>query len=221
MDLNHINRLQKTSALFGILGPLINLIVFTVLGFFYPGYNPMSQYVSELATSEAPNNIIMNIFGFNVFGLYLIFFGFGLYLGVKKHPLITLSMVLFILSGMFIFTLSLFPCDKGCKNLTFRGTGHNLLIIFPSIAIPIAILLSLYPLWKDNNWRNYWWLFFLQIGIFLIIFSPIALLFDLSLVLGLIQRLGLGVPLSWIFIMSIKLYRLSGKDLQVKLESII
>jgi len=218
MDLIHINRLQKTSAIFGILGPVINLIVFTVLGFVYPGYNPVSQFISELATSEAPHNIIMNIFGFNVFGLYLIFFGFGLYLGVKKHPLTTISMVLFIISGVFIFALSMFPCDTGCRNITFIGIGHNFLIKFPSIAMPIAILLSLYPLWKDSKWRNYWWLFFLQIGIFLIIFSPIALLFDLSLVEGLIQRLGLSVPLSWIFIMSTKLYRLSGKDGYFKLK---
>jgi hypothetical membrane protein len=193
-------------------------VVFTVLGFVYPGYNPVSQFISELATSEAPHNIIMNIFGFNVFGLYLIFFGFGLYLGVKKHPLTTISMVLFIISGVFIFALSMFPCDTGCRNITFIGIGHNFLIKFPSIAMPIAILLSLYPLWKDSKWRNYWWLFFLQIGIFLIIFSPIALLFDLSLVEGLIQRLGLSVPLSWIFIMSTKLYRLSGKDGYFKLK---
>ena len=163
----------------------------------------------------------MNIFGFNVFGLYLIFFGFGLYLGVKKHPLTTISMVLFILSGICIFSLSMFPCDTGCKNVTYTGIGHNLLIKFPSIAMPTAIILSLYPLWKDGNWRNYWWLFFLQIGMFLIIYSPIALLVDLSLVNGLIQRLGLFAPLSWIFIMSTKLYRLSGKDTHLKLAPII
>ncbi|MFX1572179.1 MAG: DUF998 domain-containing protein [Promethearchaeota archaeon] len=221
MDIIHMNRLQRTSAIFGIVGPVINLIVFTVLGSLYPGYNPMSQFISELATSEAPYNLIMDIFGFNVFGLYLIFFGFGLYLGVKKHPLITISMVLFILSGICIFALSMFPCDAGCRNITFTGISHNSLIKFPSIAMPSAILLSLYPLWKDYNWQNYWWLFFLQIGIFLIIYTPIALLVEISLVNGLIQRLGLFVPLSWIFIMSTKLYRLSGKDRHLKLESII
>lgn len=221
MDIIHISRLQKTSALFGILGPVINTIVFAVLGSIYPGYSPISQFISELATSEAPHNIIMNVLGFNVFGLYLIFFGLGLYLSVKKHILTTISMALFIASGICIFALSAFPCDMGCKSLTFTGIGHNLLIIFPSVAMPTAILLLLYPIWKDHNWRNYRWLFFLQIGIFLIIFSPIAIFIDLSLVSGLVQRLGLAVPLSWVFIMSIKLYRLAGKDMPLKLESII
>ncbi|MFX1304057.1 MAG: DUF998 domain-containing protein [Promethearchaeota archaeon] len=209
MDLIHISRLQKTSAIFGIIGPITNAIVFTVLGFLYPGYNPISQFISELATPEAPYNTVMNILGFVVFGLYLIFFGIGLYIGVKKHLLTTISMILFILSGICIFALSMFPCDAGCRNVTFTGIGHNVLIQFPTYAIPIAILLSLYPVWKDNNWRKYWWLFLVLVGIFLLIYSPIAIYIDLSLVNGLVQRLGLFVPISWIFIMSIKLYRLA------------
>ncbi|MHA2393505.1 MAG: DUF998 domain-containing protein [Promethearchaeota archaeon] len=221
MDIVHINRLQKTSAIFGIVGPVINTIVFIVLGYVYPGYNPISQFISELATSEAPHNYIMNIFGFNIFGLYLIFFGIGFYLTVKKHLLTTISMSLFVVSGICIFLLSVFPCDVGCQSITFTGIGHNLLIRFPSVAMPIAIIISLYPIWKDHNWRKYWWLFFLQMGIFLIIYSPLALIIDLSLVTGFVQRLGLAVPLSWIFIMSIKLYRLAGKYTPLKMEPII
>jgi hypothetical protein len=218
MDILHINRLQKTSAIFGILGPVINAIVFTILGFVYPGYNPISQFISELATSEAPYNYIMNIFGFNIFGLYLIFFGIGFYLSVKKHLLTTISMTLFIISGICIFLLSAFPCDVGCQSITFTGVGHNLLIQFPSVAMPIAIIISLYPIWKDHNWRKYWWFFFVQMGIFLIIYSPLAIFIDLSLVTGFVQRLGLAVPLSWIFVMSIKLYRLAGKYTPLKVE---
>jgi len=209
MDIYHIKQLQKTSAIFGIFGPVINAVVFTILGFLYPGYNPISQFISELATSEAPHNLVMNIFGFIVFGLYLIFFGTGLYLSVKKHILLSISMILFIISGICILTLSMFPCDLRCSNLTFTGIGHNILIIFPSIAMPTAILLSLYPLWRDHNWKSYWWLFFVLIGVYLAIYSPISIFFDISSLNGLIQRLGLSIPLTWIFIMSVRLYRLT------------
>ncbi|MFX0141275.1 MAG: DUF998 domain-containing protein [Candidatus Hodarchaeota archaeon] len=180
MEVIHISRLQKASAIFGIVGPVINAMVFTILGYVYPGYNPISQFISELATPEAPHNTIMNILGFVVFGFYLIFFGIGLYLSVKKHILTTICMILFILSGICIFALSMFPCDVGCRNETFTGIGHNLLILFPTYAMPIAMILSVYPVF-----------------------------IDLTLVNGLVQRLGLSVPLSWIFIMSIKIYRLA------------
>jgi hypothetical membrane protein len=202
--------LQKVTALVGILGPIVNFSVFIILGLLYPGYNPISQFISELATSEAPNNIIMNIFGFDLFGIYMILFGIGIYRAVNKHILTTISMTLFIFSGIILCMLSIFPCDPGCRSVTALGCGHNLLIKFPSVAIPIAIVLLIYPLWKDHTWKNYSWLFLIQIGVFLIIYSPIAIILKSVPTDGLIQRLGLGVPISYIFIMSTKLYRLTG-----------
>jgi hypothetical protein len=42
------------------------------------------------------------------------------------------------------------------------------------------------------------------------IFSPISIFLSAFQVAGLIQRLGLSVPISYILIMSTKLYRLAG-----------
>ncbi|MFX1410328.1 MAG: DUF998 domain-containing protein [Promethearchaeota archaeon] len=210
MDKFQVDWLQKTTAIIGILGPVVNLILFMFLGFFYPGYNPISQFISELGTSDAPTNVIMNILGFNLFGIYMILFGIGINRGIEKHVLTTISMVLFIFSGIILFSLSKFPCDLGCKNVTLLGIVHNILIKFPSITIPLAIILLIYPLWKDHKWKNYSWLFFVQVGIFLIIFSPISILLSAFPTAGLIQRLGLSVPISYILIMSTKLYRLAG-----------
>ncbi len=175
MDKNQSDWLQKSFAISGILGPVINAILFTILGIIYPGYNPIRQLISELATSDAPHNIIMNILGFNLFGLYMVLFGFSIYRGIIKHILTTISNILFIFSGICIFTLSMFPCDPGCRSITLLGIGNNLIVIFPSIAIPLGIALLVYPLWRDNNWRNYSWFFFLQLGIFLVIFSPLII----------------------------------------------
>lgn len=202
--------LQKVTALVGILGPIINITVFIVLGLLYPGYNPISQFISELATSEAPHNIIMNTLGFNLFGFYIIVFGIGLYLGINKYKLTKVSLILFIITGIFIFALAWFPCDPGYNNQTITGIGHIVLTTISGIMMPLAILLLIYPLRNDHNWRGYWWFFFVLLGVFLIIFSTLAMLYSFSLISGLVQRLGLGVPLSWIFVMSTKLYRLAG-----------
>jgi hypothetical protein len=212
MERYQINRfhVQKSFALFGMLGPIINVIVFTVLGFIYPGYNPISQHVSELATSIAPHNLVMNTLGFNLFGFYVIVFGIGLYIGIKKQTLTKVSLFLFIITGIFIFALAWFPCDPGCSNQTITGIGHTILTTISGIMMPLAIILLIHPLRNDHNWRGYWWFFFVLLGIFLTIFSPLIILYSFSLISGLVQRLGLSVPLSWIFIMSTKLYRLAG-----------
>jgi hypothetical protein len=117
-------------------------------------------------------------------------------------------MILFIISGFFILILSVFPCDNGCTNLTFTGIGHNILIKFPSVTIPAAIIISLYPIWRDGNWKKYWWIFPLLIGIYILIYSLLTIFIDPYLINGLLQRLGLFVPISWVFLMSIRIYRL-------------
>jgi len=213
----NINKVQKSLALFGICGPIINLLVFTVLSLLYPGYDPMSQFISELASPIAPHGIIMNIFGFNVFGLYVILFGIALYISLKKHFLTKFSMSLFLLAGTFIFFLSIFPCDYRGSDITFLGMGHNILAGISCGLIPMAMLSLIYPLRKDENWKGYWMIFFILFVMFLIIFIPLSMTFPPEAIAGLVQKMGLTVMISWIFLMSTKIYRLADKNLSIEM----
>jgi hypothetical protein len=208
MNSNQSILFQKTCAVSGIVGPIINAIIFTLLGFLWSNYNPVSQLISELATPSAPHRIIMNILGFNVFGIYVILFSLGLYQSLKKHTLTKISLILFVISGLSIFTLAMFPCDEACLGTTPLGIGHNFLTVFPSLAIPVAIFLLIFPLWRDRKWHWYSLIFFFEIAIFLAIFIPLIIIFNFWLIRGVIQRLGLGILIIWIFIISTKVYRL-------------
>lgn len=216
----NINKVQKSFAIVGICGPIINAIVFIVLGLIYPGYNPMSQFISELASPIAPHGLFMNIFGFNIFGLYVILFGIGLYIGLKKHILTKVSLFLFLLAGTFIFFLSIFPCDPGGANITLLGMGHNILAGISCGLIPAAMITLIQPLRKDENWKGYWLIFFALFGMFLVIYIPVSISYPSASISGLVQRLGLAVMLSWIFLMSTKLYRLADKNLSIELMNI-
>jgi len=54
------DRILEILAIYGIVGPIIYAIVFTVSGFLWPGYNPISQYMSLLSALDAPYAIVMN-----------------------------------------------------------------------------------------------------------------------------------------------------------------
>jgi len=213
----NINKVQKILAIFGICGPIINLIVFTVLSLMYPGYDPLSQFISELASPIAPHRIIMNIFGFNVFGIYVILFGVALYISLKKHFLTKFSLFLFLLAGTLIFFLSIFPCDYRGSEITFLGMGHNILAGISCGLIPMAMLSLIYPLRKDENWKGYWIFFFILFAIFLMVFIPLTMTFPLGAIIGLVQKMGLTVMISWIFLMSTKIYRLADKNLSIEM----
>ncbi|MFQ6089751.1 MAG: DUF998 domain-containing protein [Candidatus Methanofastidiosia archaeon] len=201
--------LQKILAICGIVGPIIYAIVLTVLGMMWPGYNPISQFMSELGAVDAPHGIIMNTFGFSLLGIFIILFGFSLYRGISKHIIATICAILIIIAGIFMFAVGFFPCDPGCNNVTLIGKGHIITSTIPAIVMPLAILIIAYPLRKDSNWQSYWWLLSLMLGIVAVILSPLTMFPIFAPVGGLVQRLGMGVPLFWMFLMSIKLYLLT------------
>ncbi|NWF86915.1 DUF998 domain-containing protein [Candidatus Bathyarchaeota archaeon] len=84
MNSTRPDRMLGILAICGIVGPIIYTIVLTVFGFFWPGYNPISQYMSELGAVDAPHAIVMNVLGFQLLGIFMIGFGFGLYRSISK-----------------------------------------------------------------------------------------------------------------------------------------
>jgi len=200
---------QKILAVCGILGPIIYTIVLTALGMMWPSYDPVSQYMSELGAVDAPHAIIMNTFGFSLLGIFFILFGFGLYLGLRKHAVTTISIILIVVAGISMFAVGFFPCDPGCNNVTPTGIAHSLTATIPAIVMPIGILLSAYSLRKDHNWQGHWWLLSLVFGVTSVLLSPLGMVPMLNSVRGLVQRIGIGIPLLWMEIMSIKLLLLT------------
>lgn len=201
--------LQKILALRGMLGPIIYAVVLIVLGLLWPGYNHISQYMSELGALDAPHAIIMNILGFQLLGILIIAFGLGLYRGINKGWVMTISATLIIVAGSFMIAVGFFPCDPSCNNISPIGTGHVITSTIPAIVMPLAMLILAYPLRKDSRWQGYW-LFSLVLGIVAVILSPLGMFTIFQPVAGLVQRLGIGVSLFWMLVMSTKLFRITS-----------
>lgn len=64
-------------AICGIIGPILYTSVLIIVGLLRPGYNHVTQYMSELDEVGGPNAIIMNIAGFTMLGLLMVAFAFG------------------------------------------------------------------------------------------------------------------------------------------------
>lgn len=75
---------QRLLAACGIAGPLIFVTVVAILGFIRPDYSHATQLVSELGEPGEPYAMIMNVFGFILFGLSMIPFAVGLHWGISK-----------------------------------------------------------------------------------------------------------------------------------------
>jgi len=201
-------RPDRILAICGIVGPIIYAIVLTVLGSIWPGYNPISQYMSELGAVDAPHGIVMNVLGFQLLGIFMIGFGFGLYRGISKGWDSKLGVALIIIAGVDMVMVGFFPCDPGCVNVSSTGIGHAVTATIASIATTFGMLLVSLRLRKDSRWRSYW-VFTLAIAVVATFLSPLPMFPIFSPWAGLLQRLGLGLALFWMEVMSIKLLRLS------------
>ena len=204
----HPDRTQWLLALCGILGPIFYTIIVIILGFLWPGYNHVSQFMSELGATGAPNAIIMNIFGFILLGILMIAFSFGLYRNVSKGKVTTISSALIVVSGISLVAVAFFPCNLGCVNISFTGKMHGVFATIPGVAMALAPLIIAQQFKDDSRWENYW-LYTLVTGIVTAILGLAFLFIVIEGWMGAFQRISMGIPLLWMEVISIRLIRLS------------
>ena len=98
----------------------------------HPNYQHMSQFISELGATGAPNARIVSLFGFIPTSIFLtVFVLLAIYLSSKQ----TKQILGFVGIGVYAITLSvaaLYPCDAGCRpdNPSTSQIIHNLSAIF-------------------------------------------------------------------------------------------
>jgi len=202
------DRTMEILAICGIVGPIIYAIVLAVLGSLWSGYNPVSQYMSELGAVDAPHAIVMNVLGFQLLGIFMIGFGSGLHRGISKGWDLKIGVMLIIIAGVNMVLVGFFPCDPGCVNVSSTGIAHSITATIASIVTTFGMLVVSLRLRKDSRWRSYW-IFTLTFAVVATFLSPLPMFPIFSQWAGLLQRLGLGLALFWIEVMSIKLLRLS------------
>jgi len=166
--------------------------------------------MSELGAIDAPNGPIMQFGGFSLLGIFMILFSFGIYRGIRPDVVTTIGVILLVVAGIFMVAVGFFPCDPQCIDVTFTGRMHSLTAMIPAITMPWGILLLVYPMQTDPNWQGLWRPLTLILGIISVILAPMLLFSVFDPVLGLIQRLGMFIPLLWMFLSSIHLFHLAS-----------
>ncbi|MHA1379011.1 MAG: DUF998 domain-containing protein [Candidatus Helarchaeota archaeon] len=200
-------RVLKILALFGIVIPILDVVVFYILGIFTPNYNPLTKTISELGEAGAPNAVVASIY-FIISGIIFILFSIGLYHGINESKGSWLGPFLLAMEGGFDFIGSgVFPCDVGCVGQTFSGMMHLIVSLIGMLAIALAPFAIWRGLKKDENWIGYE-KFSLIIGILIVVMIGIFMIsFVTHILVGLTQRILYYSYLAWILVMSIKLFR--------------
>ena len=197
-------------SLFGIVAPLFYVIPTIVGGLLRPGYSHLSNSVSDLLASGAPNRIHLMI-PFTVYPIFLSVFGFGLFavLRSKPSPLNSQTgLIGFILIGVSmgilgILTMTIFPQDPHGAPMTTPGLMHLILVGIQAISAIAAILLI--GFWFKSNGFSGYFIYSIISFVVLLITGIISIMgvTQGSQFIGLFERLNVGAIVQWLIVIGI------------------
>ena len=107
------------------------------------------------------------------------------------------------------FLIGFFPCDPNCINFSTTGLIHSYLsdsAQFPLIIAPLFLINKLRENKKFNN-IYYYTIITIFLGIIFCVIYKINIFENYT---GLLQRISFGIPILWVEIMAIKIYRLNA-----------
>jgi hypothetical protein len=204
----------RLAALAGMTGSMLFVVVFTIVGWLLPGYNPFSMYVSAL--SLGPSGWIQ-MGNFVISGSLLLVFAWGI---AQEFPtgkasrtgalLLGIIAACLFLSGPFVMD----PMGTPRGNESLHGLVHGLLggMAFTFMAVICFVFLRRFR--EDPEWR---WFRGPTLAAGVVIAASVILLTLVTKLplapemfdpwLGLIQRAIIIPFMLWLFVFALGLYQ--------------
>jgi hypothetical protein len=204
--------IRKSVILSGVVSTFVYCVAVIVGGIIRPGYSHVSQFVSELIATGAPNKSLLD----PVFALYNILtavFAWTVFSVVRtkkgntKRTIGVLGALTLLAEGVFGLATLFFPQDRVGTPLTTRGTMHIMLAGLSSLTTMVAILLMGMWFRAETQLKPYGIYSFLSVA-FVFIFGGMAAAMgaNQSPISGLMERLTIGGFLQWMAVISIGVF---------------
>jgi hypothetical membrane protein len=179
----------------GIVAPLLWAGAVIYCGAIRPGYNPVTQFISELAERGSPTESVMRIAAFYLPGVLIVMFGLHLLIRSSGLPVA----ILLIIHGAGRLMAGAFPCDPGCPapGSSVNQVVHNAAAMLNGITLFSAALFCFFDLRKIGRHRFAW---------YSLVSAIVGTVFFVLMVIdaptrshvGIFQRLSFGIMHLWL-----------------------
>jgi hypothetical protein len=194
--------------LIAVVGPPFYLILTTVLGFVWTGYDPVRQTQSELGSVGAPHAVIMNLAGFSMLGVVLLLFAWVYRISIPGGVGAWLATVSLAVAGLGMLVVGFFPCDPGCVDVSPTGELHGTFSMPGAIGLPVAMMISAGVFRRDGRFGRGWQVASYLVGAVGLMTGPVIAAGLLNDVDGLLQRAAMWPPLLWTSAVALRVHRI-------------
>ena len=203
----------RWSALGGMVGTALFLPVTFIIGSAQEGYDPVSQHISALSESGATNGWAQTV-SFIVLGLLTVGLAAGLHRGISDGQGSVIGPTLIGVFGMLAGVGNgIFPADPIGAPETTVGTLHELTAAVGFTALIAAMFVLPRRLQQDDAWMSLAtpsrWTGALAAVLMLLFLFAAEIEGFLDGYSGAAQRLFAVTVLAWLFVLSLRLLKVS------------
>jgi hypothetical membrane protein len=211
---------NKGLMLCGMLAPVVYVGTVILGGLLRPGYSHVSQAVSDLIATGAPNKSFLDPL-FAIYNLLAIVFAVGLFQRVRTDvpprgkAVAMVGALVLVAQGLIGLATLFFPEDLGGMDAPISSTGMLHIVFAGLSALTTMLAILLMGFWFRNipGERGYGLYSFISVGVvFLSGGLAAASIASQSSAGGLIERITIGGFLQWLFILALMMYRSEGAE---------
>jgi len=207
--------MKKTYAISGILTPIFYVIAVIVGSLLRSDYSQISQAISELIESGAPNKTLLDLL-FIFYNSLIIVFGYWLFkqLKMKGRYNVQIGAIMLLIIGVLGLAMTMFfPMDPRGSEVTLPGMIHLILAGVISLLTILTILFIGFG-FKDFPLLANFKLYSLITAIVVVASGGMAAFsaFTESAYMGLFERITIGAFLQWIFVVALRLFLVKVKE---------
>ena len=202
-----IMRILRLFSLGGLAGPLLFILAVILSAALRPGYDHVSQLISELGETGGSTAQLMTYLGFYPTGILILLFSVSCFAAIRRNLLSLAGTVLVGLASLAIIVAGIFSCDVGCamEDPSTDQMLHTAAAMGAFLAMIVASILWSLRFRTLDHWRGLW-IYSLVTGIGAFGLLVAFLLLSESQIAGLVQRLLVLVLFIWLMVFSARLW---------------
>ncbi|MBI2044107.1 DUF998 domain-containing protein [Candidatus Pacearchaeota archaeon] len=203
--------LDKILIASGFIGPIIFFItIYFLFALLYPGFNVFNQTISELGTANSPIQTLTNVFGFSLFGIFIMLFAMGLFRSKEVNYLGKISAIFIFVTGILMYLTGIFYGSSGAGLYTMIDRLHIIVSNYQFPILAVGLVLFAFSIVKNKKLR---WLtpVILVLGLITLILAYVFFFTHDLQNRGIWQRAAIGLPYLILMIIAAALYKVQFK----------